>query len=132
MNRFEDIDGGFYDKERMLEIFRKCHPEKLNPMEGELWEVSWLNVELQGAEHRYKPEYGNAFLIRIVTPWDRSMAGLWKCYRVGDRKRTNEGKLLKRRFRQFRLSRRAQCECCRVAIGLGPIGRIFVLEEEER
>ena len=51
MNRFE-------------EIFRRCHPEKLNPAEGEWWEISWLNIEMEGAEHRYKPQYGYAFLIR--------------------------------------------------------------------
>ena len=119
MNRFE-------------EIFRRCHPEKLNPAEGEWWEVSWLNIEMEGAEHRYKPQYGYAFLIRSVTTGDRSMAGLWASYRVGDRKKTKEGTLLKRRLRQFRLSRRAPCECCRVAIGLAPIGRILMLEEESR
>lgn len=130
MNHFEEIDGGSYDEERMLGIFCKCHPEKLNPTEGELWEVSWLNIELQGAEHRYRPEYDYAFLIRSVTTWDRSMAGLWACYRIGDRKRTKMGKLLKRRFRHFRLSRRAPCECCRVGIGLPPIGSLLIREEE--
>jgi hypothetical protein len=117
MNRFE-------------EIFRRCHPEKLNPMEGEWWEVTWLNIEMEGAEHRYRPEYGYAFLMRCSTSSDRSMSGLWICYRVGDRKRTKEGKLLRRRFRYFRLSRRAPCECCRAVLGLPPMGRAIVLEEE--
>ncbi len=119
MNRFE-------------EIFRRCHPEKLNPAEAEWWEVSWLNIVMEGAEHRYRPKYGYAFLIRSVTTCDRSMAGLWASYRVGDRKKTKEGTLLKRRLRQFRLYRRAPCECCRVAVGLAPIGRILMLEEESR
>jgi hypothetical protein len=119
MNRFE-------------EIFRRCHPEKLNPAEGEWWEISCLNIEMEGAEHRYRPQYGYVFLMKCVSLWNRSMAGLWECYRVGDRKRTKEGKLLRRRLRHFRLSRRAPCECCRVAIGLGPIGKSIVAEEENR